>query len=171
MEVLFENVYEETEDMVYRLNCKVLHKQRILWTVLMSFFAAAFAFLGWILERIPYLLAAVAYLLLAVRYFRMPRRYARKALKKKLEYYNGTNPPMTVQFGEEIVFRDLDSLQTIPYSKVKNLYMLKGYLCIRTEMNAWHAFPMTGFTKGSPRELTDFLREKCPQLKLPDWQW
>ena len=168
MDCFFEIVYVETEDMICQLYTKALNKRRSFWTIVMLVFAAIFAHLAKVLDNQWYAVGAVIYVLLAVWYFFLPQRAAKKGFKEKLKYYGGENPPITVRFAENMTISDIDSFASIPYEKFDHVYVLKDCIAIDVAKK-WYCVPMVGFTKGNASELIHFLRERCPQLKLPGW--
>ena len=171
MEYHIESIFVDTENLMRQAYGKILRKKQILWTAVMIVLGVLFAFIGIILNKTAYLLGAVAYAAMAVWYLLWPYRAGRKAYKNMLKYYDGTIPEVVVRFGETITFTQRDSVTTIPYNKLKQVSILKDGVMLHNELGGGYVVANGGFTKGSKQEMLALLREKCPNAKLPDWQW
>lgn len=110
----------------------------------------------------------VMYSLLALLFCQFPKWIAKRSYKAKLKYYGGTMPESTSSFGDEIQLRDVDSSLTIPYSKIKRIAFLKDCIVLTLTDHKSIAVPNREFTKGSLDELKQLLRQKRPDLKIPE---
>ena len=171
MEYTIENVYVDTEKLVRQMHKKLLRKRSVFWTSAMAVMGFLFLFVGLVLDRTAYLWGAAAYAALAVWYLFMPYRTSKKAYKKMLQYYDGNILETVVRFGDAIVFTQGDTVSSIPYNKLKQVSFLDDCILLHNEVGGVYLLANDGFTKGSKQEMLAFLREKCPNLKLPDWQW
>lgn len=171
MEYTIENVYVDSERLLRQAYGYVLRKRQILLTVTSVILGVLFAFAGVVLEKTICLLAAAVYVVLAVWYWLLPYRVAKKAYKSMLKIHDGDIPPTTVRFGEKIFFDAGTSTSEMAYNKLKSVSLRNDCILIRNEVGGVYLIANDGFTKGTKQELLAFLKEKCPQLKLPDWQW
>ncbi len=170
MEVFFECVYEETLELIYRLHKKVLRPTMIAICIVFGVGAALYWMVALHSGRPAYYVLAVILTATVLWYATMARRNAKKMIKNKLKYYNGQNPPITVQFGDEIIFQDVDSYRAFPYDKIGKIFTEKNCLILKIG-KAYHCISTENFTKGDLNGLLAFLREKCPQAKMPEWKW
>ena len=171
MEYTIENVYVDSEHLLRQAYGHILRKRQILLTVTSAILGVLFAFAWIVLERTIWLLLAVVYVALAVWYWFVPYRTAKKVYKKMLKIHDGDIPPTTVRFGEKIFFDAGTSTSEMAYKKLKSVVFCNDCILIQNEVGEAYLVANDGFTKGSKQELIAFLKEKCPQLKLPDWQW
>ena len=118
--------------------------------------------------RTSRLVLAILYVFLAVWYQLRPLRTAKKAFESNLKFNDGDVPPTTVCFGDEIVFRDKNNSSVVSYGKIKKIHFVKEGLLMDMEENKVYFSAIDYFTKGSMEELKQFLREKRPDLKIPE---
>ena len=171
MEYLIENVYIDSEKLLRQVYEKILRKRQVLWTVTMAVMSVLFLFGGVVLKDALYQVGAAGYMALAVWFWLLPRRMARKAHKKMLKFYDGVIPETVVRFGETITLTQADRFTTIPYNKLKRVSVLKDCLLLHDEIGGVYFLSNDGFTKGGKQDMLALLKEKCPNVKLPDWQW
>lgn len=103
-----------------------------------------------------------------VFYILAPRSLAAKRYKKQLNQFDGKIPPFTVRFGEEITYQDGSLQLSFPYAKVKKVEMAREHIFIRDQIGNCMCFPTDSVTKGTVPELLQFLKEKCPNVKIPE---
>ena len=172
MEPIFENITIEPEQ-ILKEYIRFMHSKRIrLNKVIYAIGAAAFLYLG--IEWNSWLLifGAVAYVGLFVRQFFWSASFAKKNLKSKLDYYNQENPPLTYRFlDDHFEVSDIDSWNSTPYDKIDAVTQLKSCLVVNVRNKGGFAISLDGFQKGTPEELIDFLRTKCPQINPAHWNW
>ena len=171
MEYLFENIYVDTEKLLRQTYQEILKKKVLIRTAIAVVMGLLFLFAGVVLDRPVYRWGSLIYVVLAMQYLLWPYRVARKAYKDMLKLHDGTIPSTIVRFGDKITLSQGDTFLTMPYSKLKTVSFLKDCILLHNEVGGCYIVANDGFTKGSKQELAAFLREKCPQLKLPDWQW
>ena len=167
----FECVYTDTKETKLELYRHLLGRKLRIWIIL-SFVLSAYCLLAWVLSgKTRDLILTFFYLALALWYLLQPRLQANKAHRLDMKQYQGQEPPCTVRFGQEIVYQDGQIRLVIPYEHVQKVTVLKTTIALQNITNQVIQFPNSGFTGGSTAELMAFLKEKCPQLKLPDWKW
>jgi hypothetical protein len=66
--------------------------------------------------------------------------------------------------------KDGDAKYTIPYDKIKKIKVMDHCIFLKLQDGRNFGLPNGPFTKGSLQEMLALLKEKCPLLKLPDWQ-
>ena len=172
MEPIFENITIETEQLLKEY-IRFMHSKRIrLNKVIYAIGAASFLFLG--IEWNSWLLifGAVAYVGLFVRQFFWSASFAKKNLKSKLDYYNQENPPLTYRFlDDHFEVSDIDSWNSTPYDKIDAVTQLKNCLVVNVRNKGGFAISLDGFQKGTPEDLVEYLRTKCPQINPAHWNW
>ena len=172
MEPIFENVTVETQQLIKESICFVAGKKLRRNKIIFGLGAAAFLYLA--IERSsPLLYVAVAlYAYLFVWQFIGPSYSAKKAIQNKLAYYNQTNPPLTYRFFEDHFEQsDVDSWHSVPYDKVQAVARLQGCILVQVQNRGGIPISLTGFQKGTPEELINFLRAKCPHINPANWNW
>ena len=104
--------------------------------------------------------------------FIWPGWTAKKMLKKKLKFYNQENPPLTYRFlDEHFELSDIDSWNSVPYDKIESVIRLKSCIVVKIRDKGNISIILDGFQKGSPEELMEFLRSKCPHINPANWNW
>lgn len=171
MEYLFENIYVDTEKLLRQTYKKILKKKVLIWTAVSVVMGLLFLFAGVVLDKPVYRWGSLIYVVLAVWYLLWPHRIARKAYKNMLKFYDGVIPETVVRLADAITLTQGETVTTIPYNKLKQVSILDDCLLLHNEIGGAYIVSNDGFTKGTKQEMLAFLKEKCPQLKLPDWQW
>ena len=115
-----------------------------------------------------YLILAILYVLLAIWSQLRPLRVAKKVYKSRAKYNDGVMLPTTVRFGDRIVFQDQNNSATADYEKIKKIRFVKEGFMMDMQENMFYFSAIDQFTKGSMEELKQFLRQKRPDLKIPE---
>ena len=170
MDYTIEIVGKETRNLHRQLFGVVTKAVRIALTVAMALMAFSYLVLALESGQSSDIAAVVGYLAGVVVSITLPSWMGSLTYRKKLKYYNGTMPDTTVRFGAEIRISDVDSNHTIQYDKIKKLIVTEDGIVLWLMDSRAIAIPKSTFTLGSLQEMLALLREKCPQLKLPDWQ-
>ena len=172
MEIYFENVYTDSEEMFREITSKIGMKKSKHWIWVYLALAVYYAvFLlpnGSILSWLFFLLCIgyIAWILI------LPIYRSKTFIKKSKEYYNGTIPQTIVQFRDEAVtVTHGDSVGTVPYDKISKVFFLNHSIVLQADKMATVVLSTSGFTKGTLKEFQSFIAQKCPKIKLPDWQW
>ena len=118
--------------------------------------------------RSTYLYLAIFYALMAAWYYLRPLRMAKKAYESYVKYNDGIMPLTTVCFGDQIVFQGQGGSSAANYDKIKKIHFVKEGLMMDMQEKRIHFSAIDQFTKGSMQELKQFLRQKRPDLKIPD---
>ena len=168
MEILFENVYTDTEIMFREITAKI--GMRKMWFWLIVYIPLDILYLFLISPDSSWLtwLAFLACMGYTVWIFLRPLYVGRTTIRKLIKYYDGTIPETIVEFGDKITVRGPDSVHSIPYEKITKVYFLKYSIVLRADKVSSVIITPTGFTKGTFSEFKQFLREKRPDLKIPD---
>ena len=166
MEVLFENVYTDTEKMFREITAKI--GMRKLWFWLMLYIPLDLYFLWSILIERTWITATMLLISLGYTFWIVlrPIYVGKSTIRKLRKYYNGTIPETIVQFGDKITVRGPDSMFSMTYEKLTKVYFLKHSVVLRAGKVSTIIIATTGFTKGSLPEFYEFLCETCPQLRL-----
>jgi len=101
-----------------------------------------------------------------------PALLVKNSMKANRWFYDNTLPEYKITFTQEhIVCSRGRSTMTVPYEKITNARFFKRSLVLRAggyaEIHLLHG----AYTVGSRDVLLDLLRARCPDLKLPPWDW
>ena len=171
MEYYFENVYTDSEEMIQEINAKIGTRKirRWIWVYLaiavfyLLFFLPGGGFLSWLIFFVC--IGYIVWLLC------LPLYRTKKYFKKMKEYY-GEIPQIVVRFGEDAVTTTYtDSCWSVPYEKITRIRFLTHSIVLQANGVSTVAVSPSGFTKGTLPEFRAFVKQKCPNAKLPDWQW
>ena len=169
METYFEVHSEFNKQTILDMSRHVFGKKMWLIKVLCAIAAGLFLLL-YLMEPMDtrYLIYVLGYLALLSFYMLYPRLRTAEVYKKTLKQFDGNVPSATLLFGEEITYSNGMMQLTIPYAKVKKVQLVKKNIFIRDQMGNCILFPADDVTKGTAPELLRFLKEKCPNVKIPE---
>ena len=172
MEPIFENITIETEQLIKESILFAYHKKLRRNKIFGAIFIVAFLGLGLVRDNVFLLAAAAFYAFWFAWQFICPGWAAKRAMKKKVAFYNQTNPPLTYRFlDDHFELSDIDSWTSAPYDKIEAVTRLKSCIVVKVRDKASFFISLDGFQKGSPEELIEFLRSKCPHINLANWIW
>ena len=137
----------------------------ILCTVIYLFFVIFSMWWGIFVEMIPTLLfMALAFTFIGL----MPEWFTWNLLRQSRKLNDGQLPETVVTFGDHIELHEGMVHYTIEYRKIVKVVSLKhSYVLMMGRHNGIILDP-TGFTKGTFSEFKQFLREKRPDLNIPE---
>ena len=171
MDILFENRYYTTRKMMTEFGRKyAVGPRKPLMIVCWAVFAVAL---------IPALVAPEVFdadywrnillmgaVMLAVSF--MPQFYAWSVMKNTKKQNDGAAPEVVITFGETIKLHEGMVDVTIEYRKIQKVVRLKhSYMLMIGKQNGVMLKP-DSFTKGTFAEFKEFLREKRPDLTVPE---
>lgn len=166
MEYQFENVRQYNRKRNLEFYYRVLYRRILFWGVVSLALMARYIYLA--LSDAYWWLGTVVCAGLAVHYFSWPYRLERKQFKRALDYYDGQIPASCIRFGDQIFVEDSDSTFNLEYRKIEKVIVLKHGLFLRYAQKSYLCVDPQGFTKGTLAEFKQFLRQKRPDLKIPD---
>ena len=166
MEPIIENVTVETEEIIREGMMHLYGKMFRRNNLLRGIFTAVLVAVAIYRQVWYFWLFAGVYTVLFVWYLFTPWRDSRKNYKRLLAYFNQNVPPATSRFYDEhFEISSTDAWETIPYDKVEGAAMLKRCVVVKVkERPGGFVFCHDGYRKGSPQELLDLLRAKCPYI-------
>ena len=167
MEYQIEIIGKETLEMHRQLYRKVLS---ILNVMIVLLYGGAIL-KEWLLNNhdLSFRIVFTIYLVLAGSLFScIPNWIAKRSYRNKLKYYNGEMPTVVSRFDDKILIQDVDSWRTIPYEKLTKINFLPDCILLRLGQHQTIGIPNREFSKGSMKELKQLLREKRPDLKIPE---
>ena len=167
MEYQFENVQCYNQKMYLEFAYKVRYSRAVLWGQAWLVIAAMDIYRALTKDPFRWLLAAVS-LALAVYQFLRPYCKEKNRAKDYFAFYDGENTPARVRFGDIIRIEDHSAVMHMDYGQIRQAIALKHGLFLRYQENAYLAIDPNCFTKGTFEEFKQFLREKCPDLTIPD---
>lgn len=172
MEPIFENVTIETEQIIKEALLFAHHKKLRRNKIFGAIFIVAFLGLGLVRDNVFLLAAAAFYAFWFAWQFICPGWAAKRAIKRKLAFYNQTNPPLTYRFlDDHFEVSDIDSWYSAPYDKIESATRLKSCIVVKVRDKGDFPISLDGFRKGTPEELIDFLRTKYTQPNPANWNW
>lgn len=166
---LFENRYHSTWRQMGEFNQKCRTGPR-LHTMVISFLCLAFAVLACaqkgILERMsPFLIGVgVSFLLIPT----IPYRIAKTAIRRYTRQHDGVQPETVITFGDKIeVFEGMAHF-TIEYRKIVQVRRFRHSYALMTSRRTAVLLREDGFSQGTFDDFKDFLRQKLPQIQIPE---
>ena len=171
MDILFENRYYSTKKMMAEFGRK--YAVGPTWPKLIGFWVM------YVVVVIPMLVASDAFdgtsrilmsilgiTMLAVSF--LPQLYAWSAVTSAKKQNDGVAPEVIITFGETIKLHEGMVDITVEYRKIQKVVRLKhSYMLMIGKRNGLMLDP-EGFTKGTFEEFKQFLRDKRPDLKIPE---
>lgn len=171
MDILFENRYYTSKKMMVEFGRKYAVGPTI--PALVGFW------LLYAVAGIPLLVNAEAFdssfqmlmIILGVTMFAvsfLPQLYARSAVSNAKKQNDGVAPEVVITFGETIDLHEGMVHITVEYRKIQKVVRLKhSYMLMIGRRNGLMLNPDC-FTKGTFEEFKQFLREKRPDLTIPE---
>jgi hypothetical protein len=93
--------------------------------------------------------------------------YGKRALKKRLAYYDNMNPPMTNHFFEDrMVSQDIDSVDITPYNKISKVEFYSDLIVLYRKDGRVTVLDPYGFTKGDAQSFVWFIQSKTTTVNL-----
>ena len=169
MEPMFENRYYSSHRMLTEFFRKYTIGPRppvvILCCGIFLYFAIRSYFWGILVEMLPTLVFMAV--MFSALYF-LPDFYAWSSHRQGRKQNDGCMPETVITFGETIEVREGMVHITVEYRKIVRVLHLKhSYVLMIGKRNGVLLDP-DGFVKGTFPEFKQFLREKCPDLKIPE---
>lgn len=97
-----------------------------------------------------------------------PYLAARRQLRITEDQNGGVIPESVVSFGDKIELRTAGACNTWEYENITKVVHLKHSYALRNGQKVYLLLRPEGFTKGTFEEFKDFLRQKCPDLVIPE---
>ncbi len=155
-----------TQKMVAEYNRFALGK---VWKVLMILLAGmTVLFLLGSLMDTYYLSDAVMSVVVLLAFFLLPEFAAWETLRQQKKKSGGNLLAYQVCFGDEIVDTSPGQQMILSYDRVERVVHLKHSYVLMIDKRTGILLDINGFTKGSFPEFKQLLREKCPNLLIPD---
>lgn len=166
MEYQFENTgtpdIRAVIEVRYRMNAKRIWIWIGAYLLLGIYFSLAFR-LGYSNLFLPVMCFGFAILFALMPYWEV-----RKGWKKDLAFHNGVLPVNTARFGEKISIENTMASRSWEYYHLVKVCSFQYSYCLRFSDNTVLFFDRGNFTKGTFDEFKQFLREKRPDLKIPE---
>lgn len=171
MDVLFENRYYSNRKMMAEFGRKYAVGPKV---PLMIICGLLYVFVAVPVFLVPDLLGSDSRILLALVGIAMvaagftPQLYARSAIRNVKKQNDGIQPEVIITFGETIELHEGMVHITVEYRKIQRVIRLKhSYMLMIGKRNGVMLEP-NSFTKGTFHEFKQFLREKRPDLNIPE---
>lgn len=134
----------------------------------MAYLLLGIYFLREYLLGYSYLITSLVFFGFAIYFVLQPYLQVRKGWKKGLEFFNGTMPVNTARFGERISIENAIASRAWEYHHLTKVYSFKYSYCLCFADKTVLLLGRDNFTKGIFFEFKQFLREKRPDLKIPE---
>ena len=164
MESQFENRYTSTRKMVAEFGRKHAVGPRP-WTLALLPVVLLIAWFYFSEDNYIMCLYWCAVLLLVQL---LPQYYAWAAERNTKRLNDGMVPPVTVSFGDTIELEEGVTRLTVHYRNIRRVVRLKRSYVLLTSRRTGVMLREDGFTKGTFPEFKQFLREKRPDLNIPE---
>lgn len=172
METRFENRIKLTEAMIAEASISIKWLAVLRWMLVILFgFAAPVMAVVMIGSQFVDLASAATLLLalmLSAAFVLLPQACAKLEMHRIRKKYGGAVPTSITWFGSEIATNDGEGKQYFSYSQITNVRMFSDYFAIFVDHFTLLLLSYDGFTKGTFEEFKQFLREKRPDLKIPE---
>ena len=171
MDISFENRYYSSRKMLTEFGRKYAVGPQV---PLMIVFWLVYVFVAIPVFLVPdsfgnntsMLLGILGITMLAACFF--PQLYAWSIIRSVKKQNDGVQPEVTVTFGDTIELHEGMVHITVEYRKLQRVIRLKhSYMLMIGKRNGVMLDP-NGFTKGTFSEFKQFLREKRPDLNIPE---
>ena len=172
MEFQFENRFKMSEKMLVESTWANMKALGIILAVATTVFAMGAggtvisAVIGGTLKTST-LVSVLCGAVLLVFLWRLPGSTARNILKEVLKQNNGQNPECVALFGD-IILSNMGEQEGYDYSRIRKVVALKHSYVIYIDKRVSIPVTRDGFTKGDFAAFKAFLREKRPDLKIPE---
>ena len=170
MEYQFENIYTLSQAQMIEYY-KAIYKQNTKINIVgLAFCLILLLYAAFILnfDRFWLMLLSFSGALLFVQHIKRPEKEGKRAYTQLLEYYDSSMIPTSVYFGEKITIHNQDQTRVIEYRKIEKVVSMKYSYAIYDKKPGVLLLDPNGFTKGSFEGFKQFLREKRPDLKIPE---
>ena len=171
MEILFENVYTDTEESMlemYRLDTK---GRRWIFEAIFAAYAVFFLFIILAAGKPLYWVVFLFCIAYFAYYLFLPQIMTRRYFKHMKQHYDGSIPETRVICTEEdIAVWFGQDCGHMPYDKITKVHFGKNIIRLYAGKVLRATLLQNAFTKGTKEEFVEFLRVNCPNLitKLPD---
>jgi glycosyltransferase involved in cell wall biosynthesis len=166
MEYSFENIGTGTIPVMAEMRYRIGNKKGWIWVgvyLLLDLYYLRKFMIG----DLP-LVFALIFIGITLYLVMLPYLRLRKAYKKEKAFYDGVIPELTTRFGENIYISNTAASRTMEFHRIKKVYSLKYSYCLRFTDDTVLMLGRENFTKGTFLEFKQFLREKRPDLKIPE---
>lgn len=164
-DVFFECTYTDSMELLRESYGKVQFKNKVDLGYCLLFFAVCVCVLAiWQNQRQWHLLA-LALLGTGVYCVLLPVVVAHRIMDSIKRANHGDVPSARIVLTDKIThYYKLDTC-VILYADLRFVYFLKNCV-VFSSGDAYVTFDRNGFTKGTPEELENFLRVRCPHVKI-----
>ena len=168
-DIFFENRFLGNYKMVVEVSRKYSVGPRPPVAFVMALIYIGFVVKCWYEGILPYMILSLLFVgaVFTAIYF-LPHFYTWLLLHNTKKQNDGVQPEVVVSFGDAIEVREGMVHLTIEYRKIKKVVRLRhSYLLMNSRRGGIMIDPEK-FTKGTFEEFKQFLREKRPDLVIPE---
>ena len=169
MEPQFENRYYTNHKMLAEFMRKHGNGPRpwVAWVLVATFayFVVSSWWHGILWDMLPTLLFMGCMFTLL---YLLPHFYAWSLLRNAKKHHDGEQPETVVTFGDAIEIQEGMMRLTIEYRKIQKVVRLGHSYVLKNGKRNGILLTTDGFTKGTFAEFRQFLKEKRPDLQIPE---
>lgn len=169
MEPLFENRYYSDYKMIVEFARKHMHGPKVLFMVI--FWLLYGIILGlYLMDMTDYeglsTIIGLGVCMLIITF--MPNWFAWLTIRQTKKQNDGVMPECVVTFGDTIEIREGMVHLTVEYRKIQKVVRLKHSYVLKNGKRNGILLAIDGFTKGTFADFKQFLKEKRPDLQIPE---
>lgn len=165
MEILYENRYQGTEQLlheyVYRFLCKKQFRTGILLILAVLLLSFLFLVTGHPFFALLFVPEFVSLLFVMIR---TPRKLMRVIREKDQELHQGKQAETVIQFGEDICITEGGITQRTAYSEITGMHLLKHSCVLGSGKYQGIQLVPGRFTIGTFDDFQKFIQERCPNI-------
>ena len=172
-QIYFENICAVQRKMLQDLARTKLKKTapiKVFAVVVIAFYAAI-QLIDWIMTgtiQVDHLLSLGFMIVLLIAVLNAPKIIAWLSVKKHKRVYGGELTETVARFGEKIETNNRKGEEALSYSQIVAVYCLPDCFAIEFTPKLVLLLDCNRFTGGSFAEFKQFLREKRPDLVIPE---
>ena len=169
MNTVFENRYVSTYKQLvefYRKHGTGPRIPTVVTAVIFFGWITLYSYINGISDEMQNMLLTMGAVYAAL--FFLPHLMAWGSLYGSKKQNDGVRPETTVTFGEDIQMYESMVHLTIEYRKIVRVVRLKHSYLLMTSRRTGVLLDPNGFTKGTFEEFKQFLRQKRPDLTIPE---
>ncbi len=167
MEYQFENIQQYDQKMYLEFLYKIPYRKALSWGEAWLLIAIKDIYMTVTGDPHRWLLAALSLAIACSQLFK-PYFKEKERAREYFGLYGGDDSPARVYFGDIIRIEDHTAVMHMDYGQIRQIIVLKRGMFLRYQENAYLAINPNCFARGTFAEFKQFLRQKRPDLKIPD---
>lgn len=167
MDIMIENVFVDTEDLLLEVTAVALKRKMRICLAIMVACMALFVVLAIVLHYPMLYLPVIICIFMGYKFLKMPEQAAYSNYDNKMAEFDQQIPETTVRFGDRVYVEFNEEEVDFIYEEITQVKVLKSCIVFEGRDRTWYYTPFNTFTIGSAQELLALLEERCPHLRIP----